>query len=81
VENGDHWTRLHLKRYLLEVGAYPLADYIPTADEVSDAYVFRANWPLTTRGRVHGSARDADIDYAILALHFLEKYGRSYTSR
>jgi hypothetical protein len=58
-----------------------LADYIPTADEVSDAYVFQANWPLTTCGRVHGSARDADIDYAILALHFLEKYGRSYTSR
>ena len=81
VENGDHWTRAHLKKYLLEVGAYPLDDYIPKADEVSDEYEFRLNWPLTTRGRVHGSARDDDIDYAILALHFLEKYGRSYTSR
>lgn len=80
VEYGDHWTRAHIKAYLTGVDAYPLLDYIPKADEVPPEYMFRENWPLTTRGRVHGSARDDDIDYAILALHFLEKYGREYTA-
>ena len=80
VENGDHWTRQHLKDYLEQVDAYPLLDYIPKADEEIDGFEFRDNWVATTRGRVHGSARDDDIDYAILGTHILDKYGRSYTS-
>jgi ADP-ribosylglycohydrolase len=80
VENGDHWTRAHIKRYLELVDAYPLTDWIPKSDEEIDGFVFRDNWPLTTRGRVHGSARDDDIDYAVLGIHLLDKYGRGYTS-
>jgi ADP-ribosylglycohydrolase len=80
VEFGDHWTRAHLKNYLEQVDAYPLLDYIPKSDDEIDGYVFRDNWVHTTRGRVHGSARDDDIDYAILGTHILDKYGRGYTS-
>jgi ADP-ribosylglycohydrolase len=80
VEFGDHWTRQHLKDYLEQVDAYPLLDYIPKADEEVEGFLFRENWPYTTRGRVHGSDRDDDIDYAILGTHILAKYGRAYTS-
>jgi ADP-ribosylglycohydrolase len=38
-------------------------------------FELRENWPFTTRGNVHGSARDDDIDYAILGLHLLERHG------
>jgi ADP-ribosylglycohydrolase len=80
VEFGDHWTRQHLKDYLEQVDAYPLLDYIPKAEEEVPGFLFRDNWPYTTRGRVHGSDRDDDIDYAILGTHILAKYGRAYTS-
>jgi ADP-ribosylglycohydrolase len=38
-------------------------------------FVFKANWPDTTRGNVRGSARDDDIDFAILGLHLIERHG------
>jgi ADP-ribosylglycohydrolase len=41
-----------------------------------EGFTFNDVWPVTTRGHVDGSARDDDIDYAILALHLLEKYGK-----
>ena len=34
-----------------------------------------ASWPETTRGRIRGAARDDDIDYSILNLWLLERYG------
>ena len=75
VENGDHWTASHLRDYLQRAGAYPLRDYIPVLDPMPEGFTLRDNWPDTTRGRVHGSARDDDIDYAILGLHLLEQHG------
>jgi ADP-ribosylglycohydrolase len=75
VEQGDHWTSGHLRAYLERADAYPLRDYVPVLDPMPDGFVLRDNWPHTTRGRVHGSARDDDIDYAILGLHLLERHG------
>jgi len=75
VEQGEHWTSDHLREYLELADAYPLRDYIPVLDPLPDGYEFRENWPETTRGRVHGSARDDDIDYAILGVHLLETHG------
>jgi ADP-ribosylglycohydrolase len=75
VEAGDHWTSAHLKDYLQRADAYPLLDYVPVLDPMPDGFVLRENWPQTTRGRINGSARDDDIDYAILGLHLLERHG------
>jgi ADP-ribosylglycohydrolase len=75
VEQGDHWTSDHLRDYLERAHAYPLRDYVPVLEPMPDGFVLRDNWPNTTRGRVHGSARDDDIDYAILGLHLLERHG------
>ncbi|GAB3596920.1 ADP-ribosylglycohydrolase family protein [Microbacterium tumbae] len=79
VEGGNHWTRAHIRAYLESVGAYPLRDYVPKADDDDPVYMFRDNWPETTLGRISGSARDDDIDYSIIGLHVLETYGRRYT--
>jgi ADP-ribosylglycohydrolase len=75
VENGDFWTPDRIRRYLELAEAYPLRDYIPALDPMPEEFRLNPSWPETTRGRVHGSARDDDIDYSILALWLLERYG------
>lgn len=75
VEQGEVWTSARIRSYLELAGAWPLRDYFPALDPMPAGYEFRENWPETTRGRVNGSARDDDIDYAILGLHLLEQHG------
>ena len=75
VEWGDHWTSAHIRDYLERAEAWPLRDYFPVLDPMPPGFDLRDNWPQTTRGRVDGSARDDDIDYAILGLHLLERHG------
>ncbi|WP_427892750.1 ADP-ribosylglycohydrolase family protein [Kribbella sp. GL6] len=75
VESGDYWTSDRIREYLELADAFPLRDYVPVLDPMPDGFRLVPCWPETTRGNVHGSARDDDIDYAILALHLLEKHG------
>ncbi|MEO6511888.1 MAG: ADP-ribosylglycohydrolase family protein, partial [Nocardioides sp.] len=75
IEWGDHWTPEHIRTYLTLAGAYPLDDYIPVLDPMPDGFELHDSWPQTTRGNVSGSARDDDIDFAMLALHVLETHG------
>jgi ADP-ribosylglycohydrolase len=75
VEWGSHWTAEHIREYLILADAYPLRDYVPVLDPMPEGFTLTACWPETTRGNVTGSARDDDIDYAILALHLLETHG------
>lgn len=75
VEWGSHWTAEHIRDYLILADAYPLRDYVPVLDPMPVGFQLTECWPETTRGNVKGSARDDDIDYAILALHLLETYG------
>ncbi|MEU8227365.1 ADP-ribosylglycohydrolase family protein [Kribbella sp. NPDC048915] len=75
VESGDYWTSDRIREYLTRADAYPLRDYVPVLDPMPDGFRLVDCWPQTTRGNVKGSARDDDIDYAILALHLLETHG------
>jgi ADP-ribosylglycohydrolase len=79
IENGDFWTPDRIRTYLELAEAYPLRDYIPALDPMPDGFLLNPSWPETTRGRVHGSARDDDIDYSILALWLLERHGVELT--
>ena len=79
VEDGDVWTSDRIRAYLELAGAYPLRDYIPVLDPMPDGYQLRDCWTETTLGNVDGSARDDDIDYAILGVALLEQYGRGLT--
>ncbi|HEX4359522.1 MAG TPA: ADP-ribosylglycohydrolase family protein [Pseudonocardia sp.] len=82
VEWGDHWTPEHLRSYLELAGAYPLLDYVPLLDPLPAGYELREDNMLeTTRGNVHGSARDDDIDYPILGLYLLERHGGRLSPR
>jgi ADP-ribosylglycohydrolase len=75
VEAGDFWTPARIRTYLELADAYPLQDYIPALDPMPGGFRLQECWPETTRGRVRGSARDDDIDYSILGVWLLERYG------
>lgn len=80
VERGDLWTRDRIDRYLRRADALPLTDYLPEPADERDRAALRPEWPSCVRGRVHGSCRDDDVDYAILGLHLLETHGFGFST-
>jgi ADP-ribosylglycohydrolase len=80
VEQGDVWTRDRIDGYLRKAHALPLTDYLPGPADTSDGPKLRPEWRDCVRGRVHGSCRDDDVDYAILGLHLLETYGFGFST-
>ncbi|MEU3830648.1 ADP-ribosylglycohydrolase family protein [Streptomyces sp. SID486] len=80
VEQGEVWTRDRIDRYLRGAAALPLTDYLPEPADADEAAVLRPEWRSCVRGRIHGSCRDDDIDYAILGLHLLETHGFGFST-
>jgi ADP-ribosylglycohydrolase len=81
VERGDLWTRDRIDRYLRAASALPLTDYLPEPpDGDGDVWELRPEWRACVRGRIHGSCRDDDIDYAILGLDLLETRGFGFST-
>ncbi|MGW4031510.1 ADP-ribosylglycohydrolase family protein [Streptomyces sp. NPDC004838] len=82
VERGEYWTRERIDRYLRRTDALPLTDYLPAppADTAPGEFELRPEWQWCVRGRIHGSCRDDDVDYAILGLHLLETHGFGFTT-
>ncbi|MFF7467844.1 ADP-ribosylglycohydrolase family protein [Streptomyces sp. NPDC008092] len=80
VERGDLWTRERIDGYLRRAAALPLTDYLPEPADESDALALRPEWRQCVRGRIHGSCRDDDVDYAILGLHLLETHGFGFST-
>ncbi|MEU6534653.1 ADP-ribosylglycohydrolase family protein [Streptomyces sp. NPDC047000] len=81
VEQGEVWTRERIDRYLRRTAALPLTDYLPEPPADSqDTFPLRPEWRECVRGRIHGSCRDDDVDYAILGLHLLETHGFDFTT-
>ncbi|MFE6281824.1 ADP-ribosylglycohydrolase family protein [Streptomyces sp. NPDC057877] len=79
VERGDLWTRPRIDDYLRRADALPLTDYLPEPPD-GIAADLRPEWRACVRGRIHGSCRDDDIDYAVLGLHLLETHGFAFTT-
>ncbi|MER6998744.1 ADP-ribosylglycohydrolase family protein [Streptomyces sp. NPDC000410] len=82
IERGDYWTRDRIDRYLRLTDALPLTDYLPEPPPgtAGTDFELRPDWRGCVRGRIHGSCRDDDVDYAILGLHLLETHGFSFTT-
>ncbi|MFJ9241301.1 ADP-ribosylglycohydrolase family protein [Streptomyces sp. NPDC101776] len=80
VEQGDLWTRDRIDRYLRRAGALPLTDYLPEPPGGDDGFELRPEWQHCVRGRIHGSCRDDDIDYAVLGLDLLETHGFGFST-
>ncbi|MDT0462987.1 ADP-ribosylglycohydrolase family protein [Streptomyces gibsoniae] len=80
VERGDLWTRERIDRYLRQASALPLTDYLPEPATETDRRELRPEWRQCVRGRIHGSCRDDDVDYAILGLDLLETHGFGFST-
>ncbi|MGV9564565.1 ADP-ribosylglycohydrolase family protein [Streptomyces sp. NPDC003480] len=80
VERGDLWTRERIDQYLRQASALPLTDYLPEPATETDRLELRPEWRQCVRGRVHGSCRDDDVDYAILGLDLLETHGFGFST-
>ncbi|MFD9908981.1 ADP-ribosylglycohydrolase family protein [Streptomyces sp. NPDC059063] len=80
VERGDYWTREHIDRYLRLTDALPLTDYLPAPPPGATGFEMRPEWHRCVRGRIHGSCRDDDVDYAILGLELLRSHGFGFTT-
>ncbi|GAA3819569.1 ADP-ribosylglycohydrolase family protein [Streptomyces phyllanthi] len=80
VEQGDHWTRDRIDRYLRQAEALPLTDYLPVPVSAGVGFELRPEWRECVRGGIHGSCRDDDVDYAILGLDLLETYGFGFST-
>ncbi|MGW5373359.1 ADP-ribosylglycohydrolase family protein [Streptomyces sp. NPDC004009] len=80
VEQGEVWTRERIDRYLRGADALPLTDYLPEPADPADAAALRPEWRRCVRGRVRGSCRDDDVDYAVLGLHLLETHGFGFST-
>ncbi|MEU3614511.1 ADP-ribosylglycohydrolase family protein [Streptomyces sp. NPDC006872] len=80
VEQGEVWTRERIDGYLRRADALPLTDYLPEPATEEDARRLRPEWRSCVRGRIHGSCRDDDVDYAILGLDLLETYGFGFST-
>ncbi|MFR9794337.1 ADP-ribosylglycohydrolase family protein [Streptomyces sp. MS06] len=86
VEQGEVWTRARIDRYLRTAGALPLTDYLPEppaprgGQDEDLAALLRPEWRQCVRGRIDGSCRDDDVDYAILGLDLLETCGFGFST-
>ncbi|WP_320779106.1 ADP-ribosylglycohydrolase family protein [Streptomyces sp. CRN 30] len=80
VEHGEVWTRERIDGYLRRAGALPLTDYLPEPADEADRAGLRPEWRSCVRGRIDGSCRDDDIDYAVLGLDLLETYGFGFST-
>jgi len=75
----EGWDKKNIDSYLQFAGALPLTDYIPLIDGHSDG--LKPHSPESTRGKISFMARDDDMDYTVLGLHILERFGPDFTAR
>ncbi|MBM4086721.1 MAG: ADP-ribosylglycohydrolase family protein, partial [Planctomycetes bacterium] len=72
----EGWTRAKIRDYLTLMREYPLADYFPPPPPDAPPQ-FRPNVG-SCRGKFQSMSRDDDMDYTILGLVMLEKYGLDF---
>jgi len=76
----EGWRRERIERYLELADAYPLADYFPVLLPFPEGLALHDNYWETAKGHIRYMARDDDIDYTIMGLHYLEHFGLGFTS-
>jgi len=75
----EMWTAPRIKAALVRAKTWPLADYFPARHFAP----IIAKWPdlvRCLRGNITCAVRDDDMDYTVLGLRIIEKYGRKFTS-
>ena len=74
------WPYERVCSYLKLTDSYPLNDYIPALEPMPEGYKFKGDSETALKNRVDGTPRDDDMDYPILNLQVLDKYGSSFTT-
>lgn len=78
----EGWKREKIEAYLKLANAYPLDNYWPVVERETDELKLPEHTRGTmTRGNVTFMSRDDDMDYTVLGVHILEKFGRDFTPR
>ena len=74
-------TRPQVRTYLLAADSWPVRGYLPLLEPLPPGVpALHPSAPTATLGRFTDVPRDDDIDWTILNLHVLEKYGRDFTT-
>lgn len=73
-------SRAEIVTYLKAAGEYPLARYFPLLEVNPLERPLHRFAGESTRGNFDCMPRDDDVDYMIIALHVLERYGRDYVA-
>ena len=74
-------TRVQARTYLRAADSWPLAGYMPLLDALPPGVPgLHPSAPIATLGRFTDVPRDDDIDWTILNLHVLERYGSDFTT-
>jgi ADP-ribosylglycohydrolase len=88
----EGWLRDRIERNLRAFGEWPLSDYWPPRETLPEGLVFWGQekpesaryYPTPSssllRGNITRMERDDDMDYPIIGLHILEKYGPQFTT-
>jgi ADP-ribosylglycohydrolase len=78
-------SKAYIDRYLAAAGMADLDTFFPRLEpwpaDVEDALLHHPAIAGCFEGRITEAQRDDDIDYTILGLHIIEKYGPGFTSR
>jgi ADP-ribosylglycohydrolase len=75
--------REYIDRYLAAAGMDDLTDFFPRLDPLpewaDEGWLRSERVEHAVAGRITHAIRDDDIDYTILGLHYVEKYGPGFT--
>lgn len=78
----EGWNRAAIQRYLEAAGAWPLTGYIPYVppEQAPHGPFDMKPFLQSCRGQITRVQRDDDMDFTILALHYVERFGREFTT-
>jgi ADP-ribosylglycohydrolase len=76
----EAWPRARIRQYLESSGEYPLQDYMTLLAPAPPGYPPIWGGHDWGRGRFAEVPRDDDIDYTILGLHVLERFGAGFST-
>jgi ADP-ribosylglycohydrolase len=73
--------RAEIERRLRAIGHWPLSDYWPVVREVPEGISYPSASDPSLKENITRMTRDDDMDYPIVGLHILERFGPGFTTR
>jgi ADP-ribosylglycohydrolase len=74
-------SRREMEIYLRAAGHWPMTGYLPLLEPLpAGVTALHPSAPVAAAGRFVDVPRDDDIDWTILAMHVMERHGRSFTT-